>query len=113
MSFQLIISRLVVLPFLLAFSACFGSKPNFLVIVVDDMGYADVSAYGHRAEDAHTPNIDKLASRGILFTNAYVSAPVCSPSRAGWVTGNTKSVGIRKAVSIAACPRVHPQLPAS
>ena len=87
MSFQMIISRLGVLPFLMAFSACFGGKPNFLVIVVDDMGYADVSAYEHRAKDAHTPNIDKLANRGILYTNAYVSAPVCSPSRAGWVTG--------------------------
>ena len=87
MSFQMIMGRFGVLPFLLAFSACFGGKPNFLVIVVDDMGYADVSAYGHRAKDVHTPNIDRLANRGILFTNAYVSAPVCSPSRAGWVTG--------------------------
>ena len=62
-------------------------KPNILIIVVDDMGYADLSAYEHSAKDVHTPNMDRLASQGILFTNAYVSAPVCSPSRAGWITG--------------------------
>ena len=62
-------------------------RPNFLIIVVDDMGYADLSAYKHCARDAHTPGIDRLADRGVLFTNAYVSAPVCSPSRAGWNTG--------------------------
>ena len=62
-------------------------KPNILIIVVDDMGYADLSAYEHSGKDVHTPNMDRLASKGILFTDAYVSAPVCSPSRAGWNTG--------------------------
>ena len=64
-----------------------SSKPNFLVIVVDDMGYGDLSAYEHSARDAHTPGLDRLANRGVLFTNAYTAAPVCSPSRAGWNTG--------------------------
>ena len=62
-------------------------KPNFLIIVVDDQGYADLSAFKHHAADVHTPNMDRLAARGILFTNAYTTAPVCSPSRAGWNTG--------------------------
>jgi arylsulfatase A-like enzyme len=62
-------------------------KPNFLIIVTDDQGYADLSAFKHHAEDVHTPNMDRLAARGVLFTQAYVTAPVCSPSRAGWTTG--------------------------
>ena len=64
-----------------------GEQPNFLIIVVDDQGYADLSAYDHAAPDAHTPHMDRLATRGILFTDAYASAGVCSPSRAGWNTG--------------------------
>lgn len=63
------------------------SKPNVLIIVTDDQGYADLSAYEHHAQDVHTPNMDRLAARGVLFTDAYVTAPVCSPSRAGWNTG--------------------------
>lgn len=62
-------------------------KPNFLVIVTDDQGFADLSAFEHHALDVRTPNMDRLAQRGILFTDAYASAPVCSPSRAGWNTG--------------------------
>ena len=62
-------------------------KPNFLIIVTDDQGYADLSAFKHHAQDVHTPNMDRLVARGALFTEAYVSAPVCSPSRAGWTTG--------------------------
>jgi arylsulfatase A-like enzyme len=64
-----------------------GSRPNFLIIVTDDQGYADLSAYEHHAPDVQTPNMDRLAAQGILFTEAYVTAPVCSPSRAGWNTG--------------------------
>ncbi|MCP4782994.1 MAG: sulfatase-like hydrolase/transferase [Fuerstiella sp.] len=62
-------------------------KPNFLIVVTDDQGYADLSAYEHHAQDVHTPNMDRIAANGILFTEAYVTAPVCSPSRAGWNTG--------------------------
>jgi arylsulfatase A-like enzyme len=71
--------------------ACTGekraTKQNILIIVTDDQGYADLSAYDHSAADVQTPNMDRLAARGILFTEAYVTAPVCSPSRAGWNTG--------------------------
>jgi arylsulfatase A-like enzyme len=64
-----------------------AERPNFLVIVIDDQGYADLSAYQHHASDIHTPNMDRIAAKGVLFMNAYVTAPVCSPSRAGWNTG--------------------------
>jgi len=62
-------------------------KPNILIIVTDDQGYADLSAYAHAAADIQTPNLDRLARSGILFEQAYVTAPVCSPSRSGFNTG--------------------------
>lgn len=60
-------------------------KPNIIVIIVDDMGYADVGFQG--CEDIPTPNIDSLAKNGIKFTNGYVSHPWCAPTRAGLITG--------------------------
>ena len=60
-------------------------RPNVIVIVADDLGYADLGCYGGR--DVPTPNIDSLANNGIRFTNGYVTAPVCSPTRAGLITG--------------------------
>jgi arylsulfatase A-like enzyme len=62
-------------------------RPNIVVIITDDQGYADLSAFDHVANDVQTPNMDRLAAGGVLCTQAYVSAPVCSPSRAGWNTG--------------------------
>jgi arylsulfatase A-like enzyme len=59
--------------------------PNIVVIVADDMGYADIGVHGSR--DIPTPNIDSLAAGGTRFTNAYVSGPYCSPTRAGLMTG--------------------------
>jgi arylsulfatase A-like enzyme len=60
------------------------NRPNVIIIYVDDMGYGDLSSYG--AEIA-TPNIDKIGKTGIRFTNFYVAAPVCTPSRYGLLTG--------------------------
>src|SRR5215208_4539543 len=60
-------------------------RPNILLIVSDDLGYADIGIYGSR--DIPTPNIDRVAQEGIRFTNAYVSGPYCSPTRAGLMTG--------------------------
>ncbi|MCI0681436.1 MAG: sulfatase [Gemmataceae bacterium] len=60
-------------------------KPNIVVILADDMGYADVGFHG--CKDIPTPHIDALAKRGVRFTNAYVSGPYCSPTRAGLLTG--------------------------
>lgn len=62
-----------------------GDKPNVIVILADDLGYADLSCQG--CVDWATPNIDALAASGVRFTDGYVSAPVCSPTRAGIMTG--------------------------
>ncbi len=60
-------------------------KPNIIVLLVDDAGYADFGFAG--CQDLKTPQIDKLANNGIRFTDAHVSASVCGPSRAGLITG--------------------------
>ncbi len=62
-----------------------AAKPNILVIVADDLGYGDIGIQGGKA--VPTPNIDKLARSGVRCTSGYVSAPYCSPSRAGLLTG--------------------------
>jgi arylsulfatase A-like enzyme len=61
------------------------TKPNIIVIISDDMGYADIGCYG--CKDIPTQNIDSIAQKGVRFTNGYVSASICSPSRAGIMTG--------------------------
>ncbi len=60
-------------------------RPNLLVILVDDLGYGDLSCYG--AEDLRTPNIDRLVASGMKFVNFYANCPVCSPTRAALLTG--------------------------
>ncbi len=60
-------------------------RPNVLIIVGDDMGYADVGFHG--CKDPATPHLDALAGGGVKFTNGYVSGPYCSPTRAGLLTG--------------------------
>ena len=60
-------------------------KPNIIVIFADDMGYGDVGVFGHPT--IKTPNLDRLAYEGQKWTNFYVAAPVCTPSRAGLMTG--------------------------
>ena len=60
-------------------------NPNLVLILTDDQGYADVGFNG--CEDIPTPNIDRIAHEGVRFTNGYVTYPVCSPSRAGLITG--------------------------
>ena len=61
--------------------------PNVVLLFSDDQGTIDVNAYG--AEDLHTPNLNRLARQGVRFTQLYVGAPVCSPSRASLLTGRT------------------------
>ena len=60
-------------------------KLNILFILIDDLGWKDLSIYG--SEFYETPNIDKIAEEGIIFTNAYSASPVCSPTRASIQTG--------------------------
>ncbi len=64
-----------------------AKQPNIILIVIDDQGYADLSAYKHVSANCQTPNMDRIASSGVVFDNCYVSGPVCSPSRAGLYTG--------------------------
>src|SRR5262245_60845310 len=61
------------------------TRPNILIILTDDMGYADIGLHG--GKDIPTPNIDALMKSGMRFTDAYVSGPYCSPTRAGLMTG--------------------------
>ena len=63
------------------------SKPNVLIILVDDMGYGDPGAYNPRSKIA-TPNIDRLARAGLRFTDAHAAGALCHPSRYGLLTGS-------------------------
>ena len=62
-------------------------QPNIILIVVDDLGYADMSFLPFASKDVTSPGIDKLAKNGVYFSNAYATAPISSPSRAGLATG--------------------------
>ncbi len=62
-----------------------ASRPNILLIVADDLGYGDLGAYG--ATDARTPRLDQLAREGVRLTDFYANAPVCTPTRAAFITG--------------------------
>ena len=62
-----------------------AEKPNVIFILMDDMGYSDVSCYG--ASKVSTPNIDRMAAEGMQFTDFHTAASICSPSRAAFLTG--------------------------
>ena len=72
---------------LLASGSHAAGKPNILLIYVDDLGYGDLGSYGHPV--LQTPNIDALAAEGLKFTSNYSPSALCSPSRAGLLTGRT------------------------
>jgi len=76
-------------------------KPNILVILVDDLGYGDLSSYG--AKDLRTPNIDQLMANGMRFDNFYANCPVCSPTRASLMTGRYPDM-----VGVPGVIRTHP-----
>ena len=79
------ITRRAALSTPLALAAQSTPKPNFVLILLDDLGCTDLGCYG--ARDLKTPHIDALASTGVRFTNWYANAPVCAPSRASLLTG--------------------------
>tara|TARA_B100000809_G_scaffold266854_1_gene332238 strand:- start:4030 stop:5415 length:1386 start_codon:yes stop_codon:yes gene_type:complete len=88
MEFKLIIAAII-----LFFSFTIGQsqttkKPNFIIILADDLGYGDVGFTG--STQIKTPHIDAIAKSGVTFTQGYVSAPVCGPSRAGLITGKNQ-----------------------
>ena len=60
-------------------------RPNVLFLLADDLGYGDLRCYGR--EDIKTPNLDRLASQGVRFTNHYANGPECTPTRAAFLTG--------------------------
>ena len=62
-----------------------AQRPNIIYIMTDDMGYGDLSSYGRK--EYATPNLDKLASQGMKFVNAYSAGPLCTPTRVGFMTG--------------------------
>jgi len=62
-----------------------GDRPNFVFILIDDLGWADLACYGSTYHEG--PHIDKLAGQGMKFTDAYAAGPVCSPTRASILTG--------------------------
>ena len=62
-----------------------NSKPNIVIIYVDDLGYGDLSCYG--ASEVSTPNVDKLSQGGVRFTDGHCSAATCTPSRYSLLTG--------------------------
>ena len=73
-------------------------RPNIVVLLCDDLGYSDLSCFAHPA--IHSPHLDQLAAEGLKLTHCYSAAPVCSPSRAGLMTGrNPNRLGIRDWIS--------------
>ena len=67
-------------------------QPNFLFIFMDDMGWRDLACTGSTFYE--TPNIDRLCRQGMVFANSYASCPVCSPSRASYLTGQAGCDGL-------------------
>ena len=61
------------------------TRPNIIFVLIDDLGWRDLSVYGSTFYE--TPNLDKLAREGLIFSDAYAAAPVCSPTRASLLTG--------------------------
>jgi arylsulfatase A len=72
---------------LLANIAALAAAPNFVLILCDDLGYGDLACYGH--PQIKTPNLDRMAADGLKLSACYSSAPVCSPSRVGLLTGRS------------------------
>jgi len=79
------ISLLIIGGMLAVGSVVAESRPNFIIIVADDLGYGDVGFTG--SQIVETPNLDRLARNGVTFQNGYVTHPYCGPSRAGLITG--------------------------
>lgn len=76
-------------------------RPSIIFILIDDFGYADSGAYG--ARDIRTPHIDRLAREGVRFTDFYANAPVCTPTRCGFMTGRWQQrVGFEWAMGFSA-----------
>ncbi len=82
---QLFFSGLLFLYSSISLFAQSKTPPNIILIIVDDLGHSDLASYGNKA--VRTPNIDSLGIKGARFTQAYVTSPICAPSRMGIITG--------------------------
>ncbi len=97
------------------------SWPNFVFILADDLGYADLGCYGGRANPSCSPAIDQMAAEGLVFTDGYSNAPVCSPTRFALMTGrfqyrlragNDEPIASRhRGNALLGLPPAHPTLP--
>jgi arylsulfatase A-like enzyme len=97
------------------------ARPNFIFILADDLGYADLSCYGGRASPSCSPSIDRMAAEGLLFTDGYSNSPVCSPTRFALMTGrfqyrlragNDEPIASRhRGNALLGLPPSHPTLP--
>lgn len=98
-----------------AFAHTPGGKPNFLFIMADDLGYADLSCYGRR--DYQTPVLDRLAGEGTRFTHAYANSSVCTATRVGLITGRYQyrlPIGLEEPLGAGrdvGLPPEHPTMP--
>ena len=96
MKIRLLTSCLILLPCsvpaaaLPAAAETSANKPNVIVVFTDDHGYADLSCVGTE-KDVKTPHLDRMAAEGVRFTDGYVTAPQCCPSRAGILTGRDQN----------------------
>ena len=78
---------IVIAPFALFAKQAQHEKLNVIFMIADDLGWMDVGFNGNKFVE--TPNLDKLASEGMVFTNGYASGPLCSPTRAAFHTGKS------------------------
>ncbi len=91
-----------------------SGRPNIIFILADDLGYADVSCYGR--PDYRTPAVDRIATEGLRFTQAYANSAVCSATRTGLITGRYQdrlAIGLEEPLGIrdVGLPPSHPTLP--
>ncbi len=99
---------LLILLFVLGSSA-FAAQPNVIVILADDLGWSDTTLYGNTAY-YQTPNVARLASRGMTFTRAYSASPLCSPTRSALLTGQSPA---RTGITVPNCHVPHVVLQAT
>jgi arylsulfatase A-like enzyme len=99
---RIVTALLALLPGALLAKAAEAPRPNIVVLVADDLGWGDLSVQGHPVY--RTPNIDRMAAEGQRWTDFYVSAPICSPSRGAMLTGRAETrtglYGVRNSVQI-------------
>lgn len=88
----------ILLPLLLALSAHAARRPNIVIFFMDDLGWGDLAIDG--ATDVKTPNLDRLAREGVRLTDCYAAAPVCTPTRAAFMTGRYQHrVGLESVIA--------------